>query len=91
MADRAEVYAAIDSERAYQRTVWFDYLENDTEHDNPLEIGEFLTLLAVYVRKAQDAWTVEKKMEMEALARIRKIAAIAVNCMEQNGAPHRKE
>jgi hypothetical protein len=90
MATREEVFEAINSERDYQDSLWWDYLADAAHKPNPLEIGEFLTLIAVYLRKAQDVWTVEKKTELEALNTVRKIAGIAVNCMEQHGAPRRE-
>jgi hypothetical protein len=85
-ATREEVFAAIDSEREYQQRVWAGA---DGEIDNPLTPGEFLTLLRVYLRKAEEAWVIEEKPEVNTLDAVRKIAGIAVNCMEQHGAPHR--
>jgi hypothetical protein len=85
MTTREEVYAAIDSERAYQDGLW------PVDPNNPrLLIGEFLVLLDVYLRKAQEEWVVESKPEVNSLNTVRKIAGIAVNCMEQHGAPHRE-
>jgi hypothetical protein len=84
---REAVYAAIDSERDYQQLVW-NGLKNH-EADNPLTSGEFLTLLRVYLRKAEEAWAIEEKPEVNTLDVVRKIAGIAVNCMEQHGAPKR--
>lgn len=87
-SSRAEVFVAIDGEREYQQQVWAGA---DGEIDNPLTPGEFLILLRVYLRKAEEAWTVEDGMpEPNTMDIVRKIAGIAVNCMEQHGAPHRK-
>lgn len=85
MATREEVFEAINSERDYQDSLW-----SEEGHRNPLLIGEFLVLLSVYIRKAQEEWTVEPKPEINSLNTVRKIAGIAVNCMEQNGAPKRE-
>ncbi len=86
-SSRAEVFVAIDGEREYQQQVWAGA---DGEIDNPLTPGEFLTLISVYLRKAEEAWTVEDGMpEPNTMDVVRKIAGIAVNCMEQHGAPHR--
>ena len=84
MATREEVFEAINSERDYQDSLW-----SEEGNSNPLLLGEFLVLLDVYIRKAQEEWTVEPKPEINSLNTIRKIAGIAVNCMEQNGAPKR--
>jgi hypothetical protein len=86
-ATREEVYAAIDTEREYQMDVWPE--GNLPNADNPLNIGECILLLDEYVSKARLAWTQEHKPETEALDIMRKCAGIAVNCMEQHGAPHR--
>ena len=89
MATRADVYHAIDGERDYQDNLW----AGDTGSNgfsNPLLIGEFLVLLDNYLRQAQDVWCQEPKPEVGSLAFVRKVAAIAVNCMEQHGAPRRE-
>lgn len=82
---RADVYAAIDTERAYQDSLWPGHVEPS----NPLTIGEFLLLIEEYALKARNEWTREQKPEVQTLHQIRKIAGIAVNCMEQHGAPVR--
>ena len=52
-ATRNEVYAAIDTERAYQESI----VETDPNRhdDSPPEhsVGDYLTMLATYLRKAQ--------------------------------------
>ncbi len=82
---RQAAYEAIDSERDYQDSLW----PGHTDVANPLTIGEFLLLIDQYVHFARDQWVVESKPELETLHDIRKIAGIAVNCMEQHGAPKR--
>jgi hypothetical protein len=86
---RVNVYVAIDSERAYQDQI----VETDpTRHDASLpehSVGDYLTMLATYVRKAQDAWTLNAGVG-KSLHEIRKIAGIAVHCMEDHGAPLRE-
>jgi len=88
MTNRDVVYGAIDGERDYQDSLWKD--KNDPTFNNPLTIGEFLTLINVYLGKAQSEWAFESKPELNSLAVVRKIAGIAVNCMEQHGAPQRE-
>ena len=81
VATRPEVYAAIDTERAYQDDLW---------EGNRLTIGEFILLLSEYTDRAKHEWSTEKKPEQRALEFVRKVAGIAVNCMEQHGAPPRQ-
>lgn len=85
MTSRSEVYAAIDSERNYQES----FIEKDpTRCDSSLpehSVGDYLTMLTTYVRKSQDGWTLNAGNSV-ALDEIRKIAAIAVHCMEDHGA-----
>jgi hypothetical protein len=85
-AKREEVYKVIDGERDYQDSLW----HTDEGHSNPLQPGEFLVLLSVYLRKAQEEWTVEPKPEINTLHAVRKVAGIAVNCLEQHSAPKRE-
>ena len=84
---RTEVYAAIDTERAYQDARWPQ--NGQPGFPNPLTIGEFVLLLEQYAAEARAEWAREKRPEMRTLNIVRKIAGIAVNCMEQHGAPHR--
>lgn len=92
-AARYKVYLAIDSERAYQDRLW----PGPNDGSNRLEAGEFLPLLAEYVRQAEAVWVKEPKqrdgegLELpRTMDAIRKVAGIAVNCMEQHGAPLRE-
>lgn len=48
-------------------------------------VSEYLTMLDHYVRHAQDAWTL-KAGNIEPLHDMRRIAALAVRCMEEWGA-----
>ncbi len=80
-ATRFDVYRALDSERAYQENLW---------DGNTLEIGEFILLIEEYAARARVIWAGEPKPEVEALEFIRKVGGIAVNCMEQHGAPQRE-
>jgi hypothetical protein len=84
---RSEVYRAIDREREYQ-----DAQKGNAVSDLPrsYSTAEWLNVIATYVRKAQDAWSGPHPAGREqALHEVRKIAALAVICMEQNGAPPR--
>jgi hypothetical protein len=90
MPTRQEVYAAIDSEREYQdRVIANDPARHDANVDADHSVGAYLTMLDSYLRKAQDAWT-DHAGHDKALDIVRKIAGIAVHCMEDHGAPPRK-
>jgi len=92
MIPRSEVYAAIDSERDYQDRVWAENNPANPTHPTdprPLSIGEDILLIEEYARRARAKWTGELRPEIGALDIIRKIAGIAVRCMETHGAPKR--
>jgi hypothetical protein len=90
-ATRKEVYAAIDSERDYQDSKWpqAEWDGSGIKPPNPLTIGEFVLLMEEYCSRARSMWSSEKKPEGLTLELVRKVAGIAVNCMEQHGAPVR--
>lgn len=94
MIDRSKVYEAIDSEREYQKKTWPNSVNTIEEgpNDNPHTVGEDILLMEEYIRRARFAWTeVYDTADMEALHMIRKVAGIAVRCMENHGAPKRGE
>ncbi len=78
---RSEVYAAIDGERSFQDEVWPD---GDSQ-----SLGEFILMLESYVSQAREQWRAVAEPEINAHHSMRKIAAIAVQCMEKHGAPRR--
>lgn len=80
---RQNVYKAIDSEREYQNNLG---PERTNCHDH--EVGEYITMLQFYQNELISAWT-KNPGDEAALHSIRKIAGIAVRCMEDHGAPHR--
>ena len=84
VASRHTVYEAIDTERDYQDNLW-----GDDGKPNPLTVGEFVLLVEEYAAKARAVWINEAKPERKTLDVVRKVAGIAVNCMEQHGAPKR--
>ena len=81
---RNEVYAAVDSEREYQE----DLEPSLTQQDRHTIPGE-LVLMKVYLDRAMEAWVNPRNDIEAALNHIRKIAGIAVRCMENHGAPPR--
>jgi len=86
---RNDVYKLIDGERDYQdelpasRTLKYD---NGSCHT----VGDYVTMLSHYTNKAVEEWTLNPGDDA-ALNIMRKIAGIAVHCMEDHGAPERKK
>lgn len=78
--NREEVYSIIDGEREYQEYKWKGHRH---------EVGAYITILQNYVDKSRHAWT-DNNGDEKALEEIRKIAAIAVSCMEEHGVNKRK-
>lgn len=83
---RATVYTAIDGEREYQDRIW---PENSPTDPLPLTIGEEILLIERYVHLAREWWATSPRPETQSLHELRKIASIAVRCMETYGAPSR--
>lgn len=79
LALQKEVYSAINTERDYQ----------DSLNGRTLEIGEEILLLEEYIVRARVQWTGNFASEESTLHMIRKVAGIAVRCMEHHGAPRR--
>ncbi len=82
---KAEVIKAIEGERAYQREL--------NQNDANMSIEAELLLLEEYVLKARQTWTGTFGDAKETATRdaIRKIAGIAVRCMENHGVVMREE
>lgn len=88
--DRAKVYAAIDSERSYQDYLKKDRTSNPTDGTRSIDhtVGDFVTMMQHYQNQLVEAWTANPG-DAQAMEVMRKIGGIAVNCMEQHGAPKR--
>ena len=84
-ATRDEVYLAIDGERDYQ-SKW-DLEESQGQHS----VAEFIVYMQAYLNKAIEAvsFSADPAASQAALHVIRKVTALGVACMEQNGAPVR--
>ena len=77
--DRKDVYRLINEEREYQEIL------PDTRTDgHQHQVGEELVLLQVYTQRALNSW-VDNPGDLKALCEIRKVAAIAVRCLENHG------
>lgn len=88
---RAEVYAAIDSERQYQNARWCKTDAEIAAGHNPHTVTEWLVYMQHYVKEGLRASTLTNEPEASATALefVRKAAALGVVCMEQHGAPRR--
>jgi len=82
--DRSVIYGVIDGERDYQGR-----LGADRTAGKPHEVGAYLLMLSEYVDKAQEAWT-GRAGDEGALDVLRKVAGIAVRCMEVHGVAARE-
>ena len=82
---RTEVYRVIDTERDHQESLPSNRSEDPKR---TRMVAEYLTMLDYYVSHAQETWTMRSGNEL-VLDDMRKIAALAVRCMEEWGAPER--
>jgi len=82
---RRDVYKAIDSERTYQEERWGDRFHSVTEY---ILYMEHHLELARQLASTQDQGV--PVHHNDTLDCIRKVAALGVVCMEENGAPHRE-
>lgn len=90
MITRDAVYAALDGEREYQNRKW---KEDTTLSGGKHTPAEWLVYLQDYLTEAfhQASRYSDPGSRVMVLGTIRKIAAMGVACMEQNGAPLRAE
>lgn len=81
--NRDEVYEIINEEREYQEKL----------ESRPLPIEGELLLLEEYVAKARNLYvhTISDQTETKTRNEIRKIAAIAIRCIENHGTPRREK
>ena len=75
---RMDVYKLIDSERDYQ-----DMIEDTLHFTKTKTTGEWIVLINHYTTEMNKEWS-KNKGDDEALEVMRKIAGIAVHCMEQH-------
>ena len=92
MASRKEVYEAIDGEREYQGAVWN---AKTTSSEGQHETAAFILYMEEYLTRARKlsstlAEGATDENGEEALDFVRKVTALGVACMEQNGAPTRR-
>lgn len=83
-ADKKMAFAAIEQERRYQDDMW-----PEAREESAYSVEGFQLIFGRYLRQAVDAW-VDNAGDERALDVVRKLAAIAVRCMEINGADPRE-
>ncbi len=77
---RMQVYDAIDSERAYQHSKWSEEFD-----DSRWSLSDWIIFMERHIAEAKSS----TGYPLNVLNSIRKIAALAVACMEHNGVPVR--
>ena len=87
---RDEVYIAIDGERDYQDDLAGVKKWDEEDRVPAKSVGDFLLLLNVYIQRASVDYA-DNVGDHQPRKVIRKIAAIAVHCLEQNGVIERKD
>jgi len=85
MSTRKEVYECINKERDHQDGLPIARMDGCAK-----TVGDHLVMLDSYVVKAKMDWTDNAGVERP-LHQIRKIAAIAVRCLEEHGVRNRGE
>jgi hypothetical protein len=78
---RAKVYSLIDGER--------DYQELRHAYDKH-SVGDWLTFMRYYLDEATAQFTTKSASTEDPLIEVRKLAALAVACMEQHDTPARE-
>ena len=85
--ERTDVYKCIDTERQYQDLRWSPRREKNGTPDESKPPAEWINYIEFHVAKAKEE--VYLLNEEEALAHIRKVAALAVRWLEIHGCPER--
>ena len=80
---REQIYKVIDSEREYQQRL------HEEERDKKLSVAEWITYIEYQIGKAKKS--IYEGSNLLALERVRKIGALAVACMENQGGRERKQ
>jgi hypothetical protein len=92
-ANRDAVYAVIDGERDYQSAGQGNaaaHLNPVGRSNDPMTPGEYILCMENYLLAARQAWNVGTVGGHLCLTPIRKVAGLAVACMEAHGAPPRE-
>jgi len=86
--ERQEVYSRIDTERQYQDLRWSPRREKNETPDESKPPAEWINYMEFHLSEAKKE--VYFLNEEEALAQVRKVAALAVRCLEIHGCPERE-
>lgn len=90
MTERKDVYAAIDSERDYQDTRWGKTASSGRPGNGDRSIDEFVLYILGYANRLADFASISDDSAQK-LECIRKVTTLGVACMEQHGAPPRRQ
>jgi len=85
--ERTEVYKRLDTERLYQDLQWSTRRTLDGTPDEQKPPAEWINYIEYHIGKAKES--VYMLNDQDALAEIRKVAALAVRCIEIHGCPER--
>jgi len=85
--ERTDVYYKIDTERDYQDLRWSPRREENNTPDAEKPPAEWINYIEYHLNKAKTS--VYHLEEEHALAELRKVAALAVRCLELHGCPER--
>jgi len=85
--ERTEVYYKIDGERDYQDLRWSPRRDKNNTPDKQKPPAEWINYIEYHLNKAKEQ--VYLLEDENALAEIRKVAALAVRCLELHGCPER--
>jgi hypothetical protein len=81
---REEIYKAIDKERDYQNLQFVETSSGDGLGNGERSLDEFILYIQAYTSETVKL-SLERNTTMQKLHNMRKIAALAVWCMEQHG------
>lgn len=85
--ERQEVYNRIDTERQYQDLRWTPRRAANGVRDEEKPPAEWINYMEFHLNEAKRA--VYELNDEEALAQVRKVAALGVRCLELHGCPER--
>ena len=85
--ERSDVYRCLDTERDYQDLRWTPRREKNDTPDAEKPPAEWINYIEYHLTQAKNG--VYMLNEKEALAQVRKVAALAVRCLELHGCPER--
>lgn len=85
--ERNEVYKRLDTERDYQDARWSPRRDKNNTPDEEKPPAEWINYIEYHISKAKEE--VYLLNDEEALAHVRKVAALAIRCLELHGCPER--